>query len=788
MNNTYNLWQLLKNYSVVIPVIQRDYAQGRKDNDFIRKAFLSNIKDCIESGNPMTLDFVYGNIEGNWFYPLDGQQRLTTLWLIHWFLSIKSGKIDDDRDILKKFSYETRTSSREFCKALCKKIPSGLQGNLVNYIKAQTWFYSSWLQDPTICAILRTIGEEKELGKGNKDNNDDLESLFKGIDYGVFRELLISSRLIGFELMVIGNEKLPISDDLYIKMNARGKALTNFENFKADLVSWVQNPKNPEAIMYETFHPDLERIRYKHYFPAQIDNTWTDVFWSYSKNKMGQFFTGKIDEVFFSFINRFVLNEICLHAKMTPAEFGPKEGTSSNPEKNAFDKLFGTSLRGSGADDTQVKYEGFETYLKYLTFEEVSKLDRIFKVLADDKVLSAIDSSLDISDDDEDSVSTSYSFFPQFELCEGSQNVKLIATKQKERVYFLSVCLFLEKYNHPESFDYLKFKRWMRVTQNLIENATIDNVSAMVTCMRLIYKLSQRLTDNSNDIYSVLSNFEEPLSTSQLECQLTEEIEKAKQILRDERWERKIVEAENYAFFKGSIRFLYRNVSTISWSDFDSKFDKAKTLFEPDRNKINGKTVSALLHQFSSFEEIKDHYLFTTIGYHARYKCWKRDILCSDNGNITSKVNSLLIGTNEPAHTNDYQLFLDSGLINRIIEKAESFKFRYHWRYYWAIYKDYYQYEGVYISENRKEKCEALHQLSSIGRVTIYESSNFYQNGFYWGVYVWFKYNNDSFCWHVLNDGKDAIYKIENDIESKNSCPWDDASSLLASLDSFDWE
>ena len=34
---------------------------------------------------------------------------------------------------------------------------------------------------------------------------------------------------------------LGLSDDLYIKMNARGKQLTDFENFKADLVGYIKN-------------------------------------------------------------------------------------------------------------------------------------------------------------------------------------------------------------------------------------------------------------------------------------------------------------------------------------------------------------------------------------------------------------------------------------------------------------------------------------------------------------------------------------------------------------------
>ena len=42
-SNTYDLRTLLEKYDVVVPVIQRDYAQGRKDKEYIRKTFLSEI-------------------------------------------------------------------------------------------------------------------------------------------------------------------------------------------------------------------------------------------------------------------------------------------------------------------------------------------------------------------------------------------------------------------------------------------------------------------------------------------------------------------------------------------------------------------------------------------------------------------------------------------------------------------------------------------------------------------------------------------------------------------------
>ena len=47
INAKYNLKSLLENYRVVIPLIQRDYAQGRKDKRTteVRKKLLQDIRD-----------------------------------------------------------------------------------------------------------------------------------------------------------------------------------------------------------------------------------------------------------------------------------------------------------------------------------------------------------------------------------------------------------------------------------------------------------------------------------------------------------------------------------------------------------------------------------------------------------------------------------------------------------------------------------------------------------------------------------------------------------------------
>ena len=108
---------LIKKGVIRIPQIQRDYAQGRQHKDVkeIRNHFIRTLMLVITGKSAESqLDFIYGSDRNGAFEPLDGQQRLTTLFLLHWVLGVNL-LTEDGESIL---TYETRNTSEAFCKEL----------------------------------------------------------------------------------------------------------------------------------------------------------------------------------------------------------------------------------------------------------------------------------------------------------------------------------------------------------------------------------------------------------------------------------------------------------------------------------------------------------------------------------------------------------------------------------------------------------------------------------------------------------------------------------------------
>lgn len=266
MNTKHTFWSLCNKYDKIeVPIIQRDYAQGREtiDVERIRKKFINEyLIDSLVKKEKIELDFVYGTVlsaekgdsKQEIFIPLDGQQRLTTLFLLHWFIAIKEGRLDDARNNLLKFTYETRPSAHDFCTKLIERCSINKLFEVRQEILESEWYDDEWDNDPTISGMLTML----DTFARNEDLADNSSKLFDSLISDV-------DTLISFYFIPL--EKFGLTENLYIRMNARGKMLTEFENFKSEFYKIIV-----------PFPELLEEIKDK------IEYAWVENLWQYKEN------------------------------------------------------------------------------------------------------------------------------------------------------------------------------------------------------------------------------------------------------------------------------------------------------------------------------------------------------------------------------------------------------------------------------------------------------------------------------------------------------------------------
>jgi hypothetical protein len=251
------LWAELSNRNIVIPLIQRDYAQGRTDENtrYIRRNIIAAIRKALETHKPLSFDFIYGHEETEpeaKMIPIDGQQRLTTLFLVHWYLAVRDDTISENRSILERFTYRTRVSSTDFCEKLIEE-PISLPPinseamRLSAIIQDQPWFVASWMRDPTVAGMLVML--------------DEVHQQLNGIS-ATFTDL-VEKKLLTFH--ITDTKSLDLDENTYIRMNARGKLLTAYEHFKAQF----------EKFLVDNAYPNFNE------FAKKMDIQWSRVLWQY---------------------------------------------------------------------------------------------------------------------------------------------------------------------------------------------------------------------------------------------------------------------------------------------------------------------------------------------------------------------------------------------------------------------------------------------------------------------------------------------------------------------------
>ena len=515
---------LLSRYDkILVPMIQRDYAQGRveKKAQEVRSTLLNDIFDS--SKDRIHFDLIFGSKEtriidgqeATCFIPVDGQQRLTTLFLLYLYQQ-KACPMDAKLD-LSKFSYDTRRAALDFCACIVKnKWETVPDKTISSTIKDSIWFMDYWKDDPTVAGMLIMLDAIQE-----KDKNS--------IQFPVLERI----KFYFYDL-----ESNGLNENLYLKMNSRGKPLTAFENLKAKMEKVLPEDVGIEDKCFpkcDASPKDSFAAKWKYY----MDRNWTEAFWD-SIN------SDKYDVSIAKFIARFL------------AGYWAAFGQETAGEKTAED------LKKVNRKEQNDK--NYSDYIQFEPIKAVLELDDAFPSLA-----------------------YALTTAPQIAPYWTNDTIKV---SDKSEYKFLAVI-----------FSYVLFdgdKDAMRFAWNMAENYVTEYDTFVTYCERAgeIHKFKR---NNNVTFYQTLSSIEFVGNTSN---QMKEEIAKAKQILAEDgsirkydglcknkdgepfnTWEEVIIEAEQFAFFKGAIRFLFTKEKIgDDWNNFETKWGNAQKYF--DKNGV----------------------------------------------------------------------------------------------------------------------------------------------------------------------------------------------------------
>lgn len=253
MIETTTFLELLRQGGVLIPHIQRDYAQGRpqKSAQELRERFLEALHRAVMSEEGLHLDFVCGLRSAGGFIPLDGQQRLTTLFLLHWYTLEEAAEPAASEGfkpaLFKHFRYETRSTTSDFLREMIEHRAllldrSKALGGLRAAFEDQCWYQASWSDDPSVVGMLVML--------------DAIEKRFKAQCCRLAPEDL---GRITFHLVTLNDQTDP--DLLYRKINSRGRKLSAYENFKAELLQALREDVaeiGKDAAAYADFEQSLD--------------------------------------------------------------------------------------------------------------------------------------------------------------------------------------------------------------------------------------------------------------------------------------------------------------------------------------------------------------------------------------------------------------------------------------------------------------------------------------------------------------------------------------------------
>jgi len=641
---TYTFWQLVNQYAIIIPIVQRDYAQGRvnQESQEIRDKFLEDLQKCLATDKPIELDFVFGKIKDDTFIPIDGQQRLTTLFLLHWYISIRTDDIAIKESFKQiTFSYKTRISSKDFTgKLVLSSIQfDELQQDFLDFLKTikdlkeedkssyyvsfciknTSWFFRSWQKDPTVQAMLTMLDAIHVKFKTTANfkllwdkltapnytlpiNNPKLNELVEVIENDGtinpdIKYLLKQVKLepvISFKLLNL--EDFQLTDELYLKMNARGRPLNKLENFKAWLIGYVE--ENDIKVTDDEWK-------------TKFDKEWTDLFWRHKDDNF------KIAGKFMRFINGILMYGLATKGNRENILFFVKEKKIALSKYETL-KCFNGKEIDLIANVLDWLYSHEDNLGKYITGLQFWQEKLTFVEFLDENISYA------------------------------------------SRALFYANVLFISNTIEHDDFPEAAYFKWIRVARNLISHSTIDSAETFITAINGINEIGT----NCQEIYYFLANPDNKV-TGFLSAQITEERIKSKLVILDQNWENELIDAENHQLFRGSIDFLLPDKENEDINAFKIRRGIAKMLFVSDGSSPDLKKDYILIRATLALSSVSDNIKLKDDGNN-----W-RDLL--KNKQFQDAL-IILIDSLKPSNEDEYGSKLNQ-FINDFNEKSILWKY-----------------------------------------------------------------------------------------------------------------
>lgn len=549
MSSQYTFWRLVEEFKIIIPIIQRDYVQGRKDDlkiEQIRKSFIQHLLEKInQNSHKSDLDFVYGSVVNEQLKLLDGQQRLTTLFLLHWYLAWKSDVLLDKtiQETLLRFSYETRTSSKDFIKSLIEQAPNlkctsdhDHTKKLSERIENEAWYFSIWKKDPTVQSILEMLDEIDLQFHAKEQDSYNAAQMWDN---------LVTHQVLTFYFLRM--DDFALTDELYIKMNARGVQLTEFENFKA----WLQG-----------YTEDEIDVQVRKDFFSNLDREWTDFLWNLkckledTKEKNETF---DFDCMFMQFFKSVLLCHVYSHEKIVDKNKQQLEQSSDHIYDDTSSLMSRLRKNLFVSSEEYKILKGSDESLQ----EILKNISRLFDFIIHHNEKSEIEKIL-------------------------RQVFKSGTSSYVDQAHFAILYFYVQHIDQSEQFS-----DWFNISVRLVNNAKgyynaesnlikvlqgLNSLAAYIGKEKVLEKLAALQKDSQE-----FKKFEIAFD----DYHLVHEIEKARLILQDEQWKSLFKPYEQHDYFYGQIDFLiefskHEDSRKACPETFKNYADKAFTLFSKE--------------------------------------------------------------------------------------------------------------------------------------------------------------------------------------------------------------